>query len=115
VAAYIYLNIYETTRRHVPQDFESRINSSKCPAFRLFVYIRRPDSKHLAWDSFLTPFTPGIWMAIAACIVLISASLVVVRKLWVGRRCGWARNQTCLYILQAIQFSLGAFCLQGEI
>lgn len=115
MAAYNFLNIYQNTRRHIPQHFQSRVNGSKCRCFRLFVYVRRPESRYLAWDSFLSPFARGIWTAIAVCVVLISASLMLARKLWVGRRCSLARNQICLYILQAIQFSLGAFCLQGEI
>jgi len=115
VAAYNFLNIYQNTRRHIPQDFESRVNGSKCRCFRLYVYVKRPESRYLAWDSFLSPFTRGIWTAIAVCVVLISASLMLLRTLWVGRRCSLARNQICLYILQAIQFSLGAFCLQGDV
>ena len=115
MAAYNFFNIYQNTRRHIPQDFEFRVNGSKFRGFRLFVYIRRPESRYLAWDSFLAPFTRGIWTAVAVCVVLIAASLMLVRKLWVERRCSLARNQICLYILQAMQFSLGAFCLQGEI
>jgi len=115
VAAYNFLNIYQNTRRHIPQEFKSRVNVSICRGFRLFVYIRRPESRYLAWDSFLTPFTRGIWTTIAVCVVLISTLLILVRKLWVERRCSLARNQICIYVLQALQFSLGAFCLQGEI
>jgi hypothetical protein len=88
-------------------------NSSKCRCFRLLVYIRRPNSRNLAWDSFLTPFTRGIWIATAACVVLTAASLMLVDKLWMGRRCGLERRKICLHILQVVQFSLGAFCLQG--
>lgn len=113
MAAYIFLNICQTTLRHIPKDLESRINCSKCCCSRLFVHIRQPDSRRLVWGSFLTPFTPGIWMAIAMCIIVISATLMLVRKVWVGCHCKKAQNEICLYILQAIQFSFGAFCLQS--
>jgi hypothetical protein len=114
VAEYNFLNIYQNTRRHISQEFKSRVNGSICRGFRLFVYIKRPESRYLAWDSFLRPFTRGIWTAIAVCVALISTSLMLVRKLWVERRCSLKWNRICLYFLQALQFSLGAFCLQGE-
>ena len=74
--------------------------------FRIRVFIRLPNNSDMVWDRYFTPFSYGLWLAVAFAVCAIGVCLALTNY-------GHERNQNLS--VSAILFYIHAcFCQQGQ-
>jgi hypothetical protein len=75
------------------------------------VFIRKGEAD-VSWDSFLQPFSTGLWLAIMACVFVMALALTICVN--VGLLQGKERPRDNKF-RESVFATLGAlFCLQGK-
>ncbi|CAL1673816.1 unnamed protein product [Lasius platythorax] len=88
--------------------FTTPIFSTKCRA-----YIKRPESASIIkWDTYIAPFSVNIWRIIVFFIIILSASIVFIQKLFAIASIRLQDNSPSRFT-EIIFFITGAFCSQG--
>jgi hypothetical protein len=82
--------------------YNQKINLSS----RINVFIRQPSNSDVAWDRYVTPFSYGMWLAVAITVCAVGVCVAVTN-------CGYERKHNLTF--SAILFFIHAcFCRQGE-
>jgi hypothetical protein len=85
---------------------ENFVPTTSCLSFSAKVYIRLPSSSDLGWNRYVTPFSYGLWLAVAIAICALSVCLAVTYFLY---------NSNKTFTLIATLFYIPAcFCQQGQ-
>ncbi|XP_070155700.1 probable glutamate receptor [Polyergus mexicanus] len=75
-------------------------------------YVKRPKSTSIIkWDAYVAPFSANIWKVIALFIIIISASIVFIQKLFASVHL--QDNNSPSRFTEILFFITGAFCNQG--
>jgi hypothetical protein len=70
------------------------------------IFIRQPSNSDMAWDRYVTPFSYGLWLAVAITVCVIGICVAVTNY-------GHERKRNITF--SEILFSIHAsFCQQGE-
>jgi hypothetical protein len=92
----IFLDLLQSNWFNLNGNFSSRIN----------VLIRQPSNSDLAWDRYVTPFSYGMWLAVAITVCVLGVCLAVTSY-------GYERKQN-LKIFATFLSIHACFCQQGE-
>jgi hypothetical protein len=80
--------------------------------FSLVVYIRKDDSTDLVWDSFVKPFSLGVWVSLIGCLLTFSVAFLLLDRVWPQHR----RQEGLLLEFPRALFSvIRPFCWQGGV
>ncbi|KAM0730699.1 putative glutamate receptor [Formica fusca] len=75
-------------------------------------YVKRPKSTSIIkWDAYVAPFSVNIWRVIALFIIIMSASIVFIQKLFAFVHL--QDNNSPSRFTEILFFITGAFCNQG--
>jgi hypothetical protein len=79
------------------------------------VFIRKPASRKTDWNTFLMPFSPRLWMVLAATVLFISLYLSTFYR--IGRLVGneEAGGPELYTFYDSVLYIFGAFCQQGYV
>jgi hypothetical protein len=77
----------------------------------MVMYVRKPDPAELVWTSFLTPFSPGIWLSLTVCLLMLSTALLLLDRVWLR---GVRQEGLLMHFSRALFTAIKPFCWQGE-
>jgi hypothetical protein len=80
----------------------------------MVVYVRKPDSTVLVWNSFFLPFSPGVWMSLAVCLFMLSAALMLLDRTRVHNRKQNTKEGLLLELSRSLFSAITPFCSQGK-
>ncbi|PNF21606.1 hypothetical protein B7P43_G12571 [Cryptotermes secundus] len=81
---------------------------------RMVVYVRKPGSTVLVWNSFLLHFSPGVWMSLTVCLLLLSAASMLLDRTRIHNRKQGTREGLLLEFSRSLFSAITPFCLQGS-
>jgi hypothetical protein len=80
--------------------------------FRFVVYVRKADSTDLVWNSFVRPFSLGVWVSLIGCLLTLSVAFLLIERFWPQCR----RREGLLLEFPRVLFSvMKPFCWQGAV
>jgi hypothetical protein len=83
---------------------------------RFSIFIRAPENEDLDWETYLKPFSPKLWLAVAAAIPIFATLLSVAQyfeKVLLNEENDSSEVHFTFY--NSIFYVFGAFCQQGKI
>jgi hypothetical protein len=82
-------------------------------ALRMVVYVKTPGSTRLVWNSYVLPFSCGVWVSLAVCLFVLSAALTLLDR--AGVHSGKQHTRGLLLVYFRSLFSVVTpFCCQGK-
>jgi hypothetical protein len=94
----------DITVRNICKDFPE--------CFRFVVYVKKAYSTDLAWNSFVMPFSLGVWVSLIGCLLTLSVAFLLLDRFWPQHR----RQEGLLLEFPRALFSvMRSFCSQGAV
>jgi len=95
--------LYLTAPQIIKSKF-SNLNSNLFSSVKVF--IRLPNNSDMTWDRYFTPFSYGLWLAVAIVVCVLSVCLVLTNY-------GHDSDQS-LTVPAIFFYVFGCLCQQGE-